>query len=168
MASQEGLKLAQLIRSQMEKMNQLCEGLDEATASRSPEGRWTPKMILSHLCGPEGVGYMPALKAILDQETPLIEIEAANPYYTGKRPNMTWADLLLEFKGVYGQMADLIETLSDTQLARKAHVPLFKELPTGEYPSLQVFIMALAEYHLNDHLTHMKEVLTALGFSPTK
>lgn len=164
MASQEAVKLAQLIRRQVEEINRLCAGLDEATASRSPAGRWTPKMILSHLCGPEGAGIPAALQAILQQEAPLIEIEAANPYYTGNRTTMTWAELLLQFKEQYGQMADLVETLSDTQLARKAHVPLFKDLPIGEYPTLQVFILAMAEYHLNDHITHMKEVLTALGF----
>ncbi|MBI4763403.1 MAG: DinB family protein [Deltaproteobacteria bacterium] len=167
MTSQEAKKLAQLIRRQVEEMSRLCAGLDEATASRSPEGRWTPKMILSHLCGPEGVGAPSALQVILQQETPLIEVEAANPYYTGNRPAMTLAELLLEFKGQYGQMADLVETLSDTQLARKAQVPLFKDSPIGEYPTLHMFILALAEYHLNEHITHMKEVLKALGFAPS-
>ena len=168
MASQEAKKLAQLIRRQVGEMSRLCEGLDEATASRSPEGRWTPKMILSHLCGPEGIGIPSALQAILQQETPLIEVEAANPYYSGRRPAMTLAELLLEFKGQYGQMAEMVESLSDTQLARKAQVPLFKDSPIGEYPTLQMFILAMAEYHLTEHINHMKEILTAPGFAPSK
>jgi len=163
MASQEGTKLAQLIRQKLEEINRLCEGLDEGTASRAPEGRWTPKEIISHLCGPEGIGIMPALQAILQQDTPLIDMDAANSYYTGKRPQMTFSELLSEFKEEYGRMANLVETLSDEQLARKAHIPLFKELPMGEYPTLMMFIQALAEFHLVDHIAHMKEILQGLG-----
>jgi hypothetical protein len=129
MASQEGTKLAQLIRQKLEEMNRLCEGLDEATASRAPEGRWTPKEIITHLSGPEGIGIVAALQAILQQDTPLIDMDAANPYYTGKRTQMAFTELLAEFQGEYGRMADLVEPLSDEQLARKAHIPLFKELP---------------------------------------
>lgn len=163
MASQEGKKLGQLIREKVEEMNRLCKGLDESTASRAPEGRWTPKEIISHLSGPDGIGYGPALQAILQQDTPLIEIEAANPYYTGKRPQMKFSELLSGFQGEYGRMADVVETLSDEQLARKVHVPLFKDLPIGEYPTLTVFIQALAGYHMGDHLNHMKEILQGLG-----
>jgi hypothetical protein len=165
MASQEGTRLAQLIREKLAEVNRLCQGLDEATASRAPEGRWTPKEIISHLSGPEGVGLLPALQAILEQDTPLIDIEAANPYYTGKRTKMTFAELLAEFNGEYGRIANLMETLSEEQLARKAHIPLFKELPIGEYPSLGMFVQALAEFHLVDHTTQMGEILQGLGVS---
>ena len=163
MASQEGTKLAQLVRQKLGEMNRLCEGLDEGTASRAPEGRWTPKEIISHLCGPEGIGIVPALQAILQQDTPLIDMEAANPYYTGKRTQMTFSELLSEFQGEYGRMADLVERLSDEQLVRKAHIPLFKELPMGEYPTLAMFVQALAEFHLVDHIDHMKAILQGLG-----
>jgi hypothetical protein len=59
MATPEGARLAQTIRQRLEEMNRLCEGLDEATASRAPADRWSPKEILSHLSGPEGMGLMP-------------------------------------------------------------------------------------------------------------
>lgn len=163
MASPEGARLAQTIRQKVEEMGRLCEGLDEATASRGPADRWSPKMILSHLCGPEGIGLVPAIQAILQQDTPRIDIEAADPYYTGNRARLTLPELLAEFKGEYGRMADQVAQLSEEQLARKAHIPLFKELPMGEYPTLAMFVSALAEYHMDDHINHMREILQALG-----
>jgi DinB family protein len=162
MASAEGARLAQTIRQNLEKMNKLCAGLDEATASRAPEGRWSPKEIISHLCGSEG-GIMPAFQGILTQDTPRIDIDPGNSHYTGKRTQMTFAELLSQLNGEYGRMAELVTGLSDEQLARKAHIPLFKESPLGEYPTLGVFVGALAEYHLGEHIDHMKEILAALG-----
>ena len=165
MASQEGTQVAALIREKLAEINSMCKNLDENTASRSPEGRWTPKEIISHLYGPEGIGTLPALQLILGEDTPLIEIEPANPYYTGKRREMTFQALLAEFNQEYGKMADLMESLSQEQLARKAHIPLFKDLPIGEYPSLLEFVQALAEFHLVDHIEHLRDILKTLGVS---
>jgi hypothetical protein len=163
MATPEGAGLAQTIRQKLEEMNRLCEGLDEATASRAPACRWSPKEILSHLSGPEGIGIVPALQAILKQDTPRLDMEAANSYFSGKRPQMTFSELLSQLNGEYGRMAELVTSLSAEQLARKAHIPLFKETPMGEYPTLAMFVGALAEYHMDDHINHLKEVLQLLG-----
>lgn len=162
MASPEGARLAQIIQQKLEEMNRLCEGLDEATACRAPEGRWTPKEILSHLCGPEGIGIVPVLQAFLAKDLPRIDMEAADAYCTGKRAEMTFAELLAALNREYGRMAELVAGLSEEQLARKAHIPLFKETPMGEYPTLMMFVGALAGYHLDDHIRHMQEILSGL------
>jgi hypothetical protein len=163
MATPEGARLAQTIRQKLEEINRLCKGLDEATASRAPAGRWSPKEIISHLCGPEGIGILPALQAILKQDTPRLDMEAANSYYTGKRLQMTFFELLSQLNGEYGQMAEMVAGLSAEQLARQGHIPLFKEMPMGEYPTLAMFVGALAEFHMDDHINHMKEILQLLG-----
>jgi len=166
MPSSEGTELSQMIRSKLEQLKTLCKGVDEATASRAPAGRWSPKEILSHLCGPEGVGFMPAIKTILEQDTPRLDIEAENPFFTEKRSKMTFAQLLRELEGEYDRMADFVTGLSDRQLSRKAHVPLFKEAPFGEYPTLATFIRILGEHHMGSHIDHMREILQALGVAP--
>jgi hypothetical protein len=163
MATQEGKQLARLFREKMAEMNRLCQGLDEATASKAPEGRWTPKEIISHLIGPEGIGTLPAFQFILQQDTPQIDIEPANPFYTGKRREMAFKELLGAFNSEYNKIADLLETLSEEQLGRKARVPLFKDFPVGEYPSLAMFAQVLGDYHLSEHIHHLREILTALG-----
>ena len=162
MGTPEGMKLAEIIRRKASELSAVCEGLDESLASRAPKGRWSPKEIISHVSGREGEGFMPAVESFLEQDTPLLELEAANPFFTGKRQQMTMAELVSEMKGEYERMAEVVSTLSAEQLARKAHVPLFKETPVGEYPTLAVFVQALAEHHLGYHVDHMKEILGEL------
>jgi hypothetical protein len=166
MPSSEDTELSQVIHRKIEELKTLCKGVDEATASRAPTGRWSPKEILSHLCGPEGVGFMPAIKTILEQDTPRLDIEAENPFFTEKRSRKTFAHLLRELEGEYDRMADFVTGLSDRQLSRKAHIPLFKEAPFGEYPTLATFIRVLGEHHMGSHIDHMREILQALGVIP--
>jgi hypothetical protein len=170
MAAPDGNRLAETIRQQLEEINQLGKGLDEATASQSPAGRWSPKEIISHLCGPEGMRYTKVIQTILEQDTPLVEVEAANTYFTGKRSQMSLAELLSLLKEQYGSMAEKTAGLSDENLARKLHVPLFKDSPLGEYPTLAMFISAMTRYHLGEHIQHLKEILQLLGLPlpPTK
>jgi hypothetical protein len=52
--------------------------------------------------------------------------------------------------------------LSADQLNRKAHVPLLKETPLGEYPTLAEWISALVDYHVGFHIDHLREIQGAL------
>lgn len=159
MATSEGAQLARNIRQKVDEFKQICQGIDESLAGRAPAGRWSPKQIVSHLCGMEGAGLMPMVRAILEQDTPVLDIEAENPFFTGKRTSMTLAELLSEFEREYGRLAEVIGELSLEQLKRKAHVPLFKETPLGEYPTIAGLIGGLAEYHVGFHTNHMREIL---------
>lgn len=163
MSTPEGTKLADIVRQKTGEMNKLCKGLSEETASRAPAGRWSPKEIISHLCGTEGVGLLPAVRLFLEQDMPRLDIEAENTHFTGKRSRMTFSELRQEFEKQYTQMADLVSGLSEEQLSRKAHIPLFKETPMGEYPTLATFVGALADHHMEFHITHLREILLALG-----
>ncbi len=162
MSFDEGKQLADGIRQKIEEMKNLCKGISEETASRAPENRWSPKQIISHLCGSEGVGHMPALRLILEQDTPLIEIKAEDPFFTGKRAGMSMGELMSEFEKEYSQIAAFVEGLSAEQLRRKAHIPLFKESPLGEYPTLAEFVGGLSQFHMDFHIKHMREILEAL------
>ena len=166
MASQQALQLSQVIRQKVTEMKKVCEGLDEKTASRAPSGRWSPKQILSHISGPDGVGLTPALRAFLDQDTPRLDLNPGDPFFTERRSKMTVTELLKEFESEYDRMVGLVVGLSDEQLARKAYIPAFKEAPTGEYPTLASFVSLLAERHIGFHIDHMKEILKELSAPP--
>ena len=163
MTTHEGARLADSLRQRVEEMNRLCKGLSEEIASRAPEGRWSPKQIISHLCGPEGTGLLSALRLILEQDTPLIELKAEDPFFTGKRTSMTMSELLAEFRKEYLQIADLVAGLSELQLGRKARIPMLKETELGEYPTMASFVGGLTYYHLEFHIKHMQEIVQALG-----
>ncbi len=163
MPTTEGARLSIVIRQKMEEMKALCKGVDEDAASRAPVGRWSPREILSHLCGPEGIGFFPTIQTILEKDTPRLDIEAENPFFTENRSRMTLKELLSEFEKEYSHMAEVVEGLSEKQLSRKAHIPLLKETPIGEYPTLAMWVQAIGEYHLGSHIDHMKEILQAIG-----
>lgn len=163
MATAKGLQLAKDIRLKMAELKQVCEGFDEALGFRAPSGRWSPKEILSHLCGPEGAGLVPIFQAYLKEETPTIDIEPENPFFSEKRARMSFAQLLSDVEKEYERIAEFAASLSVEQLDRKAHIPKLKDSPLGEYPSLEKIVSGLGKYHLQFHIDHMREVLQELS-----
>jgi hypothetical protein len=162
MAGQKGRELAEGIRARAAEFRKACEGLGEENSSRAPEGRWSPKQIISHLCGPQGTGHLPSLKEFIDKDNPLINITPENPYWSGKRTEMTLSELLAEFDREYEGLAVFVEGLSDEQLARKAHIPMLKNSELGEYPTLAQWAFGMGNYHIGFHVDHMKEIRKAL------
>jgi len=156
-------QLSQTIRQKAGEFSRLCDGIDEATASRAPEGRWSPKEIVSHLCGAEGGGFEKMIKAFVDEDTPEIDLHPGETQLTERRARMSFAQLLQEFDKGYDGLADFVSRLSPRELARKARIEALKETPLGEYPTLAAFLQGVAEHHLNFHIDHMREILQALG-----
>lgn len=168
MADQDGKVIAQGVRANAAGFRKVCEVLDEESSSRAPEGRWSPKQIISHLCGAEGVGLFPTLKAFLERDTPELDIKSEDPHWSGKRSSMGLAELLAEFDGEYERIAAFVEGLSEKELSRKARIPMLKDSPIGEYPTLAQWAVGLSQFHIGFHTDHMREILQALGLPKGK
>ena len=166
MATSHGNKLAHNVREKVEELRRACEGVDENTASRAPSGRWSPKEILSHLCGPDGVGLMPLLKAFIERENPTLEIEVENPFFTEARAKLSFAQLVTQCCGEYERIARFATELNEEQLERTAHIPQFAGTPLGEHPTLASVINGLGQFHLGSHTEHLREILKELSEQP--
>ena len=158
-----GKQLAQEIRQKVQDLKQVCRGVDENLASRAPKERWSPKQILSHLSGPEGTGHLPILRAFIESDVPMIDLDTENPFFTGNRVRMSFNELVAECERNYERIASLAAELSAEQLGRKAHIPKLKDTPLGEYPTLEGMIHGLGEYHVQFHIDHLREILAALS-----
>jgi DinB superfamily len=163
MSDQNGKEIAAGIRAKAAEFRKSCEGLDDESASRAPEGRWSPRQIISHLCGPEGVGHLPTLNAFINLDTPEVDMRPENPYWGGKRARMSLRELLDEFDREYENLAAFVETLSEEQLGRKAHIPMLKDSELGEYPTLAQWAFGIGNFHVGFHINHLKEILQTLG-----
>jgi len=163
MATSRGKELAQEIRQKVQALKLVCLEVDENLASQAPKDRWSPKQILSHLCGPEGKGHLPILRAFLDSDTPTIDIQTEDPFFTGNRPRMSLSDLVAECERNYEGIAKFATELSADQLGLKAHIPKLKDSPLSEYPTLEGMIGGLGEYHIQFHIDHLREILAALS-----
>ena len=163
MATAEGTQLSQAIREKATEFRKLCAGLDEKTASRAPEGRWSPKEIVSHLCGAEDRDFSYVIRLFLENDTPEISLDPGKTHFSGDRARMSFAKLLAEFDKRYKNIADMVSGLTADQLGRKAHMPGLKESPLGEYPTLAGLIGGIGGYHIQFHIDHMKEILQGLA-----
>ena len=163
MATSRGNELAHVISQKVADLKQVCQGVDEDLASRAPADRWTPKQILSHLCGPEGVGHLPLLRAFVDSDIPLIDLDTENPFFTENRARMSFIELVVECERDYQSVANFAGELTKEQLERKAHIPMLKDSPLGEYPTLAGMISGLGEYHVQFHIDHLVEILASLS-----
>ena len=128
----------------------------------------TKSSIYHHVSGKEDVGHLPFLQAFCVEDTPTLDLDMENPFFSDKRAKMLFTELFAEVEAEYERIARFAVQSTVEQLERKARIPKLKESPLGEYPTLQAMIGGLGEYHLQFHIDQMREILQLLEGSQTE
>jgi len=71
---------------------------------------------------------------------------------------MSVAELTSKVTSAYNEMGHFLSGLSEEQLNRKARAPQLKETPMTEYPTLGQLAAAVINFHLNDHINHLRNL----------
>jgi hypothetical protein len=150
--------LAQQLAAKVSEVKSIVSGISEEDAAQKPAAdEWCANEVLSHLIGEELGDWKARIELIVKEDTPLIDLTPGISY-TEKRTEKTTSALLSAFETDYAAFGKYLGSLTDEQLSRKAHVPLFKESPLGEYPTLAQFATGIINYHVADHVQQLRNL----------
>lgn len=141
----------------VQELEQTLSGITEEKASKAPaQGEWCVKEVLSHLTGSDSQTFYQGLQRFLAEDNPDLGVTPGDSYLTRNRESLTVDQLIAGVTSQYRDVSGWIAGLTDEQLARKAHMPAFKETPIGEYPTLQLWIGAIINFHFTAHLQQLR------------
>lgn len=144
------------VAGKVNEIKSLVAGLSSEEASKKPSAdEWCVNEVLSHLLGPELGSWKGGIESIVNEDTPLIDLTPGISYFDGRGGQST-EELLSAFETEYNAVGEYLGSLSEEQLNRKAHVPIFKETPLGEYPTLAQFAGGIINYHMADHVQQIR------------
>ena len=138
-------------------------GLEPYLERADAPGEWTAREVLSHLMFSDGWKPGPLLASFSDRNLPTIEIEPGDNFLTPARRAMTLKQLVDGLDAQRREVFAYLRGLSESDLGRKARIPLFKSfMGTDEIP-LPMFVGAMFDYHLNDHAGQIAKIRKAVG-----
>ncbi len=131
-------------------------------------GEWTARQVICHLLFEPGWDPVALLKSFSTSNLPVVEIKGGAADTSGTRGTASLKQLLdgldAQRRAIYGYL----EGLSDTDLQRKARIPLFKQLMGNEEVPIPVYVGALFDYHWNDHAGQLAKIRKAAGLPDAK
>jgi len=87
---------------------------------------------------------------------------------TGGRETMTLKQFMDALDTQRREVSLYLDGLHETDLKRKARIPLFKEIMGIDEIDIPTFVGALFEFHWNDHAGQIAKIRKAVGLAPAK
>ena len=154
-----GSSLGDQLTQKVSELKQVISGISDDQASKAQaEGGWCAKEVLSHLIGDEHSAIVERFKRFVEEDTPTIEVVRGVSAFDARRQQTPVPQLMETVESRYRTLAEFLSGLSDDQLGRKAHVPLLKESPLGEYPTLGQWAGFVINFHLTDHINQLRSL----------
>jgi hypothetical protein len=144
------------------------QGMDPYLDKSDEPGQWTTREVLCHLLFEPGWKPVPLLKTFADKDLPVVHINPGDADVTAERKAMTLKQFSAALEAQQRDVMNYLEKLSDSDLGRKARIPLFKEIMGIDEIDIPTFVGALFEYHWNDHAGQIAKIRKAVGLPETK
>lgn len=149
------------VRRQLEGMEPYMERAD------GPD-EWTTREVLSHLLFQPGWRASTQLKTFATTNLPVIEIEPGDTFLDDERRRWTLGQFVDALDAQRRDVFEYLEALPETDMARKARIPLFKTFMGTEEITLPVYVGAMFDYHWNDHAGQLAKIRKAVGLPEAK
>ena len=149
-------------------INKQLQGMEPYLDKSDAPGEWTARQVICHLLFEPGWDPVVLLKSFSTSNLPVVEIKGGAADTSGARATASLKQLLdgldAQRRAIYGYL----EGLSDTDLQRKARIPLFKQLMGNEEVPIPVYVGALFDYHWNDHAGQLAKIRKTAGLPDAK
>jgi hypothetical protein len=146
-----------------DNLNRQLQGMEPYMDRSDVQGEWTTRQVLCHLLFEPGRNPLSLLKTFAAKDLPVIEIAPGQSDVSGWREFMS----LGQFKEALDDQRDevfaYLETLNDTELGRKARIPLFKQFMGSEEVPIPAYVGVLYDNHWNDHAAQLGKIRKAMG-----
>lgn len=139
------------------------QGMEPYLESSDAPGEWTTRQVLCHLLEDQDWSPVATLKSFTSANLPVIEIDPGHAPVTPERQKMTLTQLREALEAQRRDIFDYLESLGDTDLTRKARIPLFKQFMGTDEIALPVYVGAMFDYHWNDHAGQIAKIRKANG-----
>jgi DinB family protein len=144
-------------------LRQQLDGLDRHLDRADAPGEWTTREVLCHLLFAPGFDPVALLGTFSASNLPLIEITSGITEVTPGRKGLTLRQLHDALEAQRRAVLEYLETLSATDLERKARIPIFKPLAGTDEISIPVFVGGMYDYHWNTHAGQLGKIRAAVG-----
>jgi hypothetical protein len=144
------------------------QGMEPHMERADAPGEWTTRQVLCHLLFEDGWKPEPLLKSFATHDLPVVEIEPGLAAVTPERQKMTLKDFIGALDAQRHEVFGYLEGLSDTDLQRKARIPLFKQFMGTDEITIPVYVGAMFDYHWGDHAGQIAKIRKAAGLPEAK
>jgi hypothetical protein len=144
------------------------EGMEAHLERTDAPGQWTAREVLCHLLLEPGWKPAALLERFAETDLPVVDITPGVATVTPERRRMTLAELTGALDVQRREMFAYLETLGEADLARKARIPLFKEVIGIDEITLPLFVGAMFDQHWSGHAEQLAKIRRAAGLPETK
>jgi hypothetical protein len=151
-----------------EALGETLEGMEAYLELTDAPGQWTAREVLCHLLFEPGAKPVALLERFAAGDPPLVEITPGAVTVTPERQRMALADLIVALDGQRRDVFEYLATLGETDLARRARIPVFGPLLGTDEVPLPVFVGVMFDRHWAAHTEQLAKIRRAAGLPEAK